>query len=281
MKILKSIYRNEVEVKEISVLKSLFIIAMFTLIPIIINLLSTFILILIDENISIGSVMMIGTLILIPTEIIMVIILGKKYTKKDRIKVDYSKLKINKNDFLYVFLIIIGYILIREAILFDILSQFDGPISEDDINFFINNAKVIEIIISGLLMCFQIIIVAPIFEELLFRGIILNGLLSKYKNNSKKAIIYSAIVFGVVHLNIPQGVNAFIAGIILGFIYYNTKSMKLSIFAHFINNLIVFVPVPESSIFKFIYIGIGIYAIIKGVMYIRKMKLINIGETSN
>lgn len=32
MKILKSIYENEVEVKEISVLKSLFIIIMFTLI---------------------------------------------------------------------------------------------------------------------------------------------------------------------------------------------------------------------------------------------------------
>ena len=41
MKILKSIYENEVEVKEISVLKSLFIIIMFTLIPGIINFLLT------------------------------------------------------------------------------------------------------------------------------------------------------------------------------------------------------------------------------------------------
>ena len=103
-------------------------------------------------------------------------------------------------------------------------------------------------------MYFQTLITAPIFEELLFRGIILNGLLNKYKNSSKKAIIYSAMVFGLVHLNIPQGINAFIGGIILGFIYCYTKSMKLSIFAHFINNLITFVPVPESLIFKFIYI---------------------------
>ena len=63
------------------------------------------------------------------------------------------------------------------------------------------------------------------------------------------------MVFGLVHLNIPQGINAFIGGIILGFIYCYTKSMKLSIFAHFINNLITFVPVPESLIFKFIYIS--------------------------
>lgn len=272
MKILKSIYRNELEVKEISVLKSLFIVIMFTLIPGIINFLSTFIMILIDENISLGFAMVIGTLILIPVEIIMIMIIGKKYTKKERVRINNDKLKINKNDFLYVFLIIIGYILIREAILFDVLSKFEGPISEDDIDFFINNAKVIEVIVFGLLMYLQIIIVAPIFEEILFRGIILNGLLNKYKNSSKKAIIYSAIVFGVVHLNIPQGVNAFIAGIILGFIYYYTKSMKLSIFAHFINNLITFVTVPESSLFKFIYALIGIYFLIKGVKYIRKRK---------
>ena len=280
MKILKLIYENEVEVKEISVLKSLFIIIMFTLIPGIINFLSTFIMILIDENISIGSVMIIAALILIPVHMVIIITVGKKYTQKDIIKINDKKVKINKKDFLYVFLIIIGYILIREAILFDVLSQFEGPISEDDIDFFIDNAETIEVVIFGFLMYFQTLITAPIFEELLFRGIILNGLLNKYKNSSKKAIIYSAMVFGLVHLNIPQGINAFIGGIILGFIYCYTKSMKLSIFAHFINNLITFVPVPESLIFKFIYIVIGTYVIMKGIKYIRNTKLINISKAS-
>lgn len=280
MKILKSIYENEVEVKEISVLKSLFIIIMFTLIPGVINFLLTFIMILIDKNISIGSVMIIAALILIPVHMVIIITVGKKYTQKDIIKINDKKVKINKKDFLYVFLIIIGYILIREAILFDVLSQFEGPISEDDIDFFIDNAETIEVVIFGFLMYFQTLITAPIFEELLFRGIILNGLLNKYKNSSKKAIIYSAMAFGLVHLNIPQGINAFIGGIILGFIYCYTKSMKLSIFAHFINNLITFVPVPESLIFKFIYIVIGTYVIMKGIKYIRNTKLINISKAS-
>ncbi len=253
---------------------------MFTLIPGIINFLSTFIMILIDENISIGSVMIRAALILIPVHMVIIITVGKKYTQKDIIKINDKKVKINKKDFLYVFLIIIGYILIREAILFDVLSQFEGPISEDDIDFFIDNAETIEVVIFGFLMYFQTLITAPIFEELLFRGIILNGLLNKYKNSSKKAIIYSAMVFGLVHLNIPQGINAFIGGIILGFIYCYTKSMKLSIFAHFINNLITFVPVPESLIFKFIYIVIGTYVIMKGIKYIRNTKLINISKAS-
>ena len=108
----------------------------------------------------------------------------------------------------------------------------------------------------------------------------IESFLNKYKNSSKKAIIYSAMVFGLVHLNIPQGINAFIGGIILGFIYCYTKSMKLSIFAHFINNLITFVPVPESLIFKFIYIMIGTYVIMKGIKYIRNTKLINISKAS-
>jgi len=280
MKILKSIYENEVEVKGISVLKSLFIIMIFTLISGIISFLSTFVMILIDENISIGSVMIIAELILIPIHMIIIIIVGKKFNQKNIIKINDKKVKINKKDFLYVFLIIIGYILIREAILFDILSQFEGPISEDDIDFLIDNSETIEVIIFGLLMYFQTLITAPIFEELLFRGIILNGLLNKYKNSSKKAIIYSAVVFGLVHLNIPQGINAFIGGIILGLIYYYTKSMKLSIFAHFINNLITFVPIPESLIFKFSYMVVGIYAIIKGIKYIRNTKIINTSKAN-
>ena len=123
-------------------------------------------------------------------------------------------------------------------------------------------------------MYFQTLITAPIFEELLFRGIILNGLLNKYKNSSKKAIIYSAMVFGLVHLNIPQGINAFIGGIILGFIYCYTKSMKLSIFAHFINNLITFVPVPESLIFKFIYILYKILQIFQINIYKQRICLL-------
>ena len=184
MKILKLIYENEVEVKEISVLKSLFIIIMFTLIPGVINFLLTFIMILIDKNISIGSVMIIAALILIPVHMVIIITVGKKYTQKDIIKINDKKVKINNKDFLYVFLIIIGYILIREAILFDVLSQFEGPISEDDIDFFIDNAETIEVVIFGFLMYFQTLITAPIFEELLFRGIILNGLLNKYKNSS-------------------------------------------------------------------------------------------------
>ena len=80
-------------------------------------------------------------------------------------------------------------------------------------------------------------IMAPFFEELLYRGIILNGLINRYSR--KKAIIYSALIFGIAHLNFPQGINAFLLGLIIGTVYYYTRSIYLCMIMHFANNFLV------------------------------------------
>jgi membrane protease YdiL (CAAX protease family) len=268
METLKEIYRNEIDIKKMSFLKAFFIILMFTVIQSIISFVSTIVIFIIDDNVSFGKVMIIGMLIMVFVNIIMVVVAGEQFTKERSIKIN-NKVKITKKDFIYVFFIIIGYILIREAVLFDILSKFEGPVSDADIDYFINNASVMEANIFWVILYFQSIIQAPIFEELFFRGIILQGVLNKYENSPKKAIIYSAIVFSIVHLNIPQGINAFIGGLILGLIYYYTKSMKLSIFAHIVNNLITFIPVPSNIIIKIIYILLGLFFMKKGMKYIK------------
>ena len=41
--------------------------------------------------------------------------------------------------------------------------------------------------------------------------------------------------------------------------------MKLAIFAHFINNLFVFIPVPSNIIIKIAYVALGIFLIIKSI----------------
>lgn len=84
---------------------------------------------------------------------------------------------------------------------------------------------------------FSIAIIAPIYEEIFMRGIILAGLLKKY--SPKKAIITSALIFGVWHLNIPQFVNATLIGVVLGVIYYKTNSLILCIVLHMTNNILV------------------------------------------
>jgi len=75
---------------------------------------------------------------------------------------------------------------------------------------------------------------APFFEEWLCRGIILRGLLKKMKPGW--AIVISALVFGLIHMNLRQAIPAFIIGAILGYVYYKTGSLKLTMLMHCVNN---------------------------------------------
>ncbi|MEA5006552.1 MAG: type II CAAX endopeptidase family protein [Rikenellaceae bacterium] len=84
---------------------------------------------------------------------------------------------------------------------------------------------------SSLLM---MVIFAPLFEETFCRGIILRGLLFHMK--PWKAILWSALIFGVIHLNPWQAIPAFLAGSLMGWIYWKTGSLWATIFLHFINN---------------------------------------------
>ena len=89
-----------------------------------------------------------------------------------------------------------------------------------------------------------IVIAAPVFEELIFRGIILDGLLQKYR--PIESIVLSSILFGIVHLNPWQFIGAFTLGMFSGWIYYKTKNLSLSILIHSVNNLVAFI----STYFK-------------------------------
>ena len=81
-------------------------------------------------------------------------------------------------------------------------------------------------------------VAAPIFEEILMRGIVLDGLLRNYK--PWKAILWSSVFFGVLHLNPWQFVVGLLMGCALGYLYWKTKSLYLCIFIHFVNNSIGF-----------------------------------------
>ena len=79
------------------------------------------------------------------------------------------------------------------------------------------------------------VIAAPILEELIFRGVILDGLLKKY--TPAKSILISSLLFGLVHLNPWQFITGLIIGIFSGWVYYRTKSLSLSIIIHASANL--------------------------------------------
>ena len=77
-------------------------------------------------------------------------------------------------------------------------------------------------------------IFAPIFEEWLCRGMVLRGLLTKMKPGW--AIVVSALFFAVIHANPWQALNAFLIGLVMGYVYYKTGSLILTMIIHFVNN---------------------------------------------
>ncbi|MCL2801708.1 MAG: CPBP family intramembrane metalloprotease [Treponema sp.] len=77
-------------------------------------------------------------------------------------------------------------------------------------------------------------LIAALSEELFFRGLILDGFVNNY--SKRKAIIISALLFGMIHLNPWQFAAGFIVGIVLAWICIETKSILLCIYMHFLHN---------------------------------------------
>lgn len=77
-------------------------------------------------------------------------------------------------------------------------------------------------------------ILAPVFEEWLCRGMILRGLLLRMK--PLWAMVVSALIFGLIHMNPWQALPAFCLGMLFAYVYYRTGSLKLTMLMHFANN---------------------------------------------
>jgi membrane protease YdiL (CAAX protease family) len=83
----------------------------------------------------------------------------------------------------------------------------------------------------------KVAVIAPVVEELIFRGLILQGLRRNY--NAFISVFMSALLFALFHLNPWQFPATFILGMLLGWIVLRTHSLLLSILGHSINNLLV------------------------------------------
>lgn len=79
------------------------------------------------------------------------------------------------------------------------------------------------------------VILAPIFEELLFRKLLLERL-SVY--GSKFAIIITAVAFGLFHGNLDQFFYATLVGLVLGYVAVKSGNWLYSVLIHMVMNLI-------------------------------------------
>lgn len=86
----------------------------------------------------------------------------------------------------------------------------------------------------GIASLLTLAVVAPVVEELLFRGIILRGFASRYSHT--KAILVSSLIFCLYHLNPYQFFSAFAVGLILGWIFVRTGSLWPCVVGHALYN---------------------------------------------
>jgi len=123
--------------------------------------------------------------------------------------------------------------------------------------------------------------VAPVVEEMVFRGAILRALLQK-KWNPWIAIFISAAIFGIIHMNLTQGVSAFVVGIFMGWLFYRTRSIWPGVILHMMNNTIsslwsylpenAFSSIPLSPMgYIFLFVPVGLFLLIVGIQKINLM----------
>lgn len=79
-------------------------------------------------------------------------------------------------------------------------------------------------------------VLPPICEELIFRGVILNGL-KKFKPTT--AIVLSGLMFAIMHMSIEQTIFQFVLGMVLASVVLITGSLLAAVLLHFFNNFFI------------------------------------------
>ena len=80
-----------------------------------------------------------------------------------------------------------------------------------------------------------VVIVAPIGEEIVFRGF-LQRFLEEYWKDITRAVLVTSLFFAMIHFNPFWTIQIYMLGVILGFLAWKTKSVIPSILLHIVNN---------------------------------------------
>ncbi|QIL48088.1 CPBP family intramembrane glutamic endopeptidase [Vagococcus hydrophili] len=88
---------------------------------------------------------------------------------------------------------------------------------------------------SGFLLILGVIILAPILEEIVFRGLMRQLIANKYNY-----IVISSLLFSLIHSpeNSYLFLGVFISGILFSLSYIKTNNLVIPICIHLINNLV-------------------------------------------
>ena len=109
------------------------------------------------------------------------------------------------------------------------------------------HAELMELITGGnpWIMFVSVVILAPVVEEIIYRGVIME-LFRSVGFRVSVIVVLQALIFGVIHGNWLQGMYAFVLGIFLGLVYLKVGSIWMPILMHVTFNLNLFTRVFGS-----------------------------------
>ena len=88
-------------------------------------------------------------------------------------------------------------------------------------------------LLSNVLLFITLAIIPAVFEELLYRKAIID-----FSKGFGKgfAVVCSALLFGIIHMNLAQGILAFAVGLLMGYIYLKSGDIRITMLLHLLNN---------------------------------------------
>ena len=151
--------------------------------------------------------------------------------KKEPI-IDRLRIRAIKKDVVfYTFLLSIGVVILSDEL--DRIVNIIWPAPDYILD--LNNLLQPESTLGFILLILAIVVIAPIGEELLFRGF-LQQILEQSWNDTTRSILVTALVFAVIHMNAYWFIQIYFLGILLGFLAWKTKSVIPSLILHSVNN---------------------------------------------
>ena len=102
-------------------------------------------------------------------------------------------------------------------------------------------------------LCLAVIFICitpALWEEFVFRGVVLEG--CRTKKMDFKAIFFAAALFMLLHMSVEQVIHPLLMGVVLGVIYCATNSLWNAVLLHFFNNLFIVILSAVQAVGDFV-----------------------------
>lgn len=126
---------------------------------------------------------------------------------------------------------------------------------------------------------FMVAVLIPAVEEFIFRGFMYDT--AFLLKGHIFAIVFTSILFGVIHFNITQGIYAVFAGAFLGYVRYKFGSVSYNMLMHLIMNACSIMFMPAISLLTGIRDKIFIVLICSVLIAMSIYKINEYGEKNN